>query len=338
MENKCASNKVSEVLLANDEFLREAEPDKNNALVSIIIPVYNSEQYLDKCIESVKSQTYKNIEILLIDDGSKDNSGKMCDDYAKEDTRVRVFHKKNGGQGSARNLGMEKANGEYLSFVDSDDTIDVNYIKYLMDCLKLNNCCVALCNVTTEQKLRYENFDNFFNDLLSDTLGGQLWRFVFAKNLWKDIRIPESRYAEDAMVIYKVLCNVKKIGVVDKELYKYNTSNADSSSNKPKNLLKNTIDRAIMFIERVQWMDGNWVVEAETKNTVLRKATEFSIGALGCYKQYVYEENDINFVINFIKDNFKKIILNEQLSFSRKIAVLIIWISPSVYYKIRNLW
>lgn len=105
-------------------------------LISVIVPVYNVEKYLRRCVESIKSQTYKEIEILLIDDGSTDDSGRICDDLALEDRRVHVFHKDNGGVSSARNLGIERACGDYICFVDSDDWIDIDYFEDAIPVLK----------------------------------------------------------------------------------------------------------------------------------------------------------------------------------------------------------
>ena len=96
---------------------------QNQPLISVIVPVYNVEKYLEKCVESILSQTYQNLEILLIDDSSKDNSGKLCDDFAKKDSRIRVIHKENGGLSDARNHGIDNSNGEWLTFIDSDDFI-----------------------------------------------------------------------------------------------------------------------------------------------------------------------------------------------------------------------
>ena len=95
-------------------------------LISVIVPVYNIEKYLERCVNSIREQTYTNLEILLVDDGSTDSSGTICDKFAEEDNRVRVFHKENGGSSSARNLGIAEAKGEYLGFVDSDDYISAN--------------------------------------------------------------------------------------------------------------------------------------------------------------------------------------------------------------------
>ena len=102
-------------------------------LISIIVPVYNTADYLDNCIKSIQAQTYTNFELLLIDDGSTDGSSELCDKYAKQNNRIRVFHKENGGQGSARNLGLDEATGEYIAFVDSDDYVEAEMLEKLME-------------------------------------------------------------------------------------------------------------------------------------------------------------------------------------------------------------
>lgn len=121
-------------------------------VVSIIVPVYNTEKYLHRCIDSVLAQTYINFELLLIDDGSKDNSGKICDEYAAKDSRVQVFHKENGGVSSARNLGLEFAVGEYICFIDADDWVDAGYIETL---LPANGEEMVVCSVVIEEEEKY---------------------------------------------------------------------------------------------------------------------------------------------------------------------------------------
>ena len=104
----------------------------SDSLISVIVPVYNSEQTLNRCIDSILGQTYRNFELFLINDGSKDRSGEICDEYARKDSRVKVFHKENGGVSSARNVGLDNASGEWITFVDSDDRIGQNFLKNLV--------------------------------------------------------------------------------------------------------------------------------------------------------------------------------------------------------------
>ena len=121
-------------------------------LISIIIPVYNVEQYLDDCISSVQTQTYQNIEIILVDDGSTDHSGSMCDTYAKQDDRIKVIHQKNQGLSAARNTGFAASTGAYIALVDSDDVISPIYIQTLYDMLKNHNADIAACEYTQNEE------------------------------------------------------------------------------------------------------------------------------------------------------------------------------------------
>ena len=116
--------------------------------VSIVVPVYKVEEYIDRCLDSLLNQTLKDIEIILVDDGSPDNCPKICDEYAQKDARVRVVHKQNEGLGYARNSGMEVAVGEYIAFVDSDDFVDIRMFEELYDVARGNDSDVVYCNIT----------------------------------------------------------------------------------------------------------------------------------------------------------------------------------------------
>ncbi|EHZ61025.1 glycosyl transferase 2 family protein [Streptococcus pneumoniae GA47210] len=115
-------------------------------LISIVVPVYNVEKYLKKSIESILNQTYQNIEILLVDDGSTDSSGKICESFSKVDPRIRVFHKENGGLSDARNFGIEQMKGQYVAFIDSDDYISKDYVWKLYSSIKNNDSEVSICS------------------------------------------------------------------------------------------------------------------------------------------------------------------------------------------------
>lgn len=174
-------------------------------LISVVVPIYNVEKYLQKCIDSILAQTYRHLEIILVDDGSPDNCGAICDNYAQEDGRVLVIHKKNGGLSSARNAGLEIAKGELIVFIDSDDWIDANYIEKLYDdisesgadvavpafCISFENgdCAVdsRVKEVTTYSKK--EALEVFlFNGYLTPCVASKMWK----KSLWQKIRCPVS--------------------------------------------------------------------------------------------------------------------------------------------------
>lgn len=168
----------------------------NTPIVSIIIPVYNVEQYLPCCIESVLSQTYTNFELLLIDDGSPDYSGKICDEYASKDKRIRVFHKENGGVSTARNIGLDNAKGEWCCFIDSDDWVDVNYLAHFIQAIDSDTQLVLqgfwqeIENTHTSQKVILPNkiieSNNELVQWLEDAKGvhnGFLWHRFFRMDI-----------------------------------------------------------------------------------------------------------------------------------------------------------
>ena len=126
-------------------------------LISVIVPIYNVEQYLEKCIESIISQTYKNLQIILIDDGSNDKSGKICNKYAEKDKRVVVIHKENAGVSEARNTGLDNAKGEWITFVDADDWIEEEYCQRLYNLVIETNSDVALCGYNRVVGTKKEN-------------------------------------------------------------------------------------------------------------------------------------------------------------------------------------
>ena len=171
------------------------------SLVSIIVPIYNVEQYLRKCIDSIINQTYKNLEILLVDDGSPDNCGQICDEYAKKDDRVKVIHKENGGLSSARNCGIEHATGKYIAFVDGDDFVSKNYISNLFTIIKKYNADISLTNKiyyfekrqekkATEYELSEEDLsmestmllENILKDTLPHETCGKLYKAEILKS------------------------------------------------------------------------------------------------------------------------------------------------------------
>ena len=203
-------------------------------LISVIVPVYNVEKYLDKCVGSIVNQTYKNLEIILVDDGSPDNCPKMCDDWARKDKRIKVIHKKHGGVSDARNKGIEIASGEYIGFVDSDDYVEKNYIFVLYDLVKRYNVMLAVadnyieymdgCIFNNSTYEEYEtNPEKFFYKMLWGIrdLDNGPWTKLYKKDLFNNIRFPVEKNYEDTATLYKIVDKCDKIAIKSVPIYHY---------------------------------------------------------------------------------------------------------------------
>jgi glycosyltransferase involved in cell wall biosynthesis len=211
-------------------------------LVSVIIPVYNVEKYLSNCLDSVISQTYNNLEIIVIDDGSTDNSGRICDEYAKKDKRIKVIHKKNGGLSDARNTGLNLHTGHYITFIDSDDWVDNNYIEEQINtAIKTNSDIVA-----TSHSIHYKNrIINLANNevstitpkealkriLYSRDLDISSWAKLYKDTLFKTIRFPKNRLYEDSATTYKLIDLSNHITIKSISTYNYRMNNNSITRN-----------------------------------------------------------------------------------------------------------
>ena len=191
-------------------------------IISIIVPIYNVGKYLPRCIESILNQTFNNFELILVNDGSTDNSGVICDDYAKKDTRIKIVHKSNGGVSSARNAGLYVAKGEYIGFVDPDDYIDKNMYEKLYRLCVDNNSDIAICRFNREINGKIQNKESTeeiieLNNMeaMNELFKGNLYRFslcnkLFSKKCFNDVLFPEERIHEDLSTTYKLFDNSKK--------------------------------------------------------------------------------------------------------------------------------
>lgn len=229
-----------------------------NLKISIIVPVYKVELYLEKCIDSILVQTFKDFELILVNDGSPDRCGEICDKYAKKDSRIKVIHKENGGQSSARNKGLDISKGEYIGFVDSDDWIEPEMYQILYDLIIFNNADVAVCdakyitNLKIEQKeveiekRILESNEEVLKALFEEKyLLWSPWNKLYKKNKIKDIRFLEGRIYEDVPFLIEYFNEVKKAVYINKKLYNYfalNTSTTRSQIGiKHLSLLKNPL-------------------------------------------------------------------------------------------------
>ena len=207
--------------------LRAAEGfPTNDLLVSVIIPVYNVSRYLPQCFDSVTSQTYRNLEIIVIDDGSTDDSGSICDQYAEKDNRIHVIHTDNRGLASARNLGLENVSGEYISFIDSDDWIEPQTIETFIGAALATEADIVNARYYTEyvgrtvhRPTRKEDSHIYLGqDILSayaeGKFGNVVWNKFYRAECFRDIRFPDGHNYEDVAIIWKLMKNLAESGGV----------------------------------------------------------------------------------------------------------------------------
>lgn len=204
-------------------------------LISVVIPIYNVAKYLPRCLESIASQSYKNLEIILIDDGSTDESGKIADEYVKSDKRAQVVHQKNKGLSSARNTGLRKTTGDYVAFVDSDDYVTVNYIEKLYSVASENGADIATCrfesfseeNIKLKRSPAWKRVMMTGHESAIDTLiasnATYIWTSLFRRSLFTNhaIEFPEGRTYEDMATRFQLQYFAAKVAFTNEELYYY---------------------------------------------------------------------------------------------------------------------
>ncbi len=212
-------------------------------LISVIVPIYKVERYLKKCVETIMNQTYSNLEIILVDDGSPDSCGVICEELAKKDSRIKVIHKNNGGLSDARNEGIRTSTGEYLLFVDSDDFISYSMIETLYKSIKKNNADMVACGykkvfssgIVEEQQFSVKNREEILTGedatkrLLYLMEPGMVvaWNKLERRELWKNMEFPVGKQHEDDFTTYRLMYNSSKVVLINDPLYYY-TQREDS--------------------------------------------------------------------------------------------------------------
>lgn len=200
-------------------------------LVSVIVPVYKVEPYLRKCLDSIIKQTWQKLEIILVDDGSPDDCGKICDEYAQKDKRIKVFHKQHGGLSDTRNYGIIRARGEYLGFVDSDDWIELNMYEMLVKSAVDNKADLVICGVFHEYtgklgtfspgEKKYSNNVDLVKALFKGKIGEGVMNKLYHKRCFTNIFFPEGHVYEEFATTYRICLNITNAVCISNQLYHY---------------------------------------------------------------------------------------------------------------------
>lgn len=299
-------------------------------LISIIVPVYQVENYLNQCIESIIEQSYTNLEIILIDDGSKDNCPQICDDWSIKDKRVKVIHKKNGGLSDARNAGLDIAKGKYIAFVDSDDWVDSHYIELLYNSLINSEADISACSIQKvydDDSVDPYNFDpqlqiatpkEAIKDILYDRRFKTVaWNKLYSKNILAGERFIVGKLHEDEFFSYKVFDKAQKLVFVDAPLYKYRQRSGSIMSSPS---LKH-LDLLDAYINRIKYLENNYA------DLTSRDKLNFCIACINFYKEFQKSNSDLKSIaLNRIKDYRRKVQFNFKefnvLSCKEKIYVI----------------
>lgn len=320
-----------------------------NPIISIIVPVYNVEEYLQRCIDSILNQRFKDFELILINDGSTDNSLKICKEYSLSDSRVKVINKENGGLSSARNAGINIAKGKYIGFVDSDDWINEEMYQTLYNLLQEYDCDIAECcykkvydeKIIEKQKKRYEisilsNIkileSMYVNNFAGSTISVNK---LYKSSLFKNIRFPEGKLNEDQFTTYKIYFNSRKVVSINREMYYYYQSG-------------NSITRSEFSIKK---LDAIEAIESSKRffeknnlyDLVLWNDTLYSFVLIKYYiillENAEFDNKYRNSILEKFRGRFWLFIKNEHISIREKFLLVLFYVSPKLYIfimRIRN--
>lgn len=308
-------------------------------LVSVVIPVYNVQNYLRRCLDSVIEQTYYKLQIILVNDGSIDDSGKICDEYKKKDKRIEVIHKENGGLSDARNEGIKKAQGKYITFIDSDDEIAIDYIEFLYLLIVDNKADMSICShvdVFEGKKKRHdwgkgtilvENPQNTLEKMLyKDGFDVSAWAKMYPLSAFSDVEFPKGKIFEDAATTYKLIAKCSKIalGLVGKYYYYIRSNSIVNSSFSEKKLDLNKMTEEMCF-----YIENKY---PELKNATERRRLYAAFSSLNqLYKCEAVDSKIEEYLFEIIKKNRKSVLLNSKATKIDKAAIIILSISKKLY-------
>ena len=316
----------------------------SDKLISIIVPVYNVEKYLKKCVYSILNQSYKNLEVILVNDGSTDNSGKICDELSREDSRINVYHKDNGGLSDARNYGVAKANGEYVGFVDSDDYIDQYMYENLYKAIRKYNTQIAECGITRvykNNKLR-PHYDGEEYSLVVDREGylkeylenrkvyGAAVCKLLSIDLAKVLKFPDGKVYEDVFYTLELLKKVDKYTLISGNYYYYYIRGNSITT-------KTFSSRDMDYIEIIDKI-GEYTLNNYTKlKEKLFRRQGFAY--LSIFNQIIQLNDyrqipEYSILIGKLKNIRSNIIFNKLAPKSLKIAIILLNINEGLYKKV----
>ena len=311
--------------------------------ISIIVPVYKVEKYIDKCLNSILNQTYPDLEIILVDDGSPDNCGKICDEYEKKDKRIKVIHKKNGGQSEARNEGLKIATGKYIGFVDSDDYIKENMFEILYKNIINYGADISIGNIIKIEKNKniiIENYDNVeifdksdsLKQLLKQHITNYTFNKLYKRHLWNNIKFPVGKLLEDMDIMYHILEKSNKVVCTNQTEYYYlirKDSSIAKIDEKITYTLKDCVNKRYQYLINIQ-PDLLDLLNIDKMLNIIQCFYNLSY----CSRKDLYNNKDFLIEYQFYHDNFKKYKkeLYKGKSCRKKYEMFLLYVSRTLYY------
>lgn len=301
---------------------------KDAPLISVIIPVYKTEKYLEDCIRSVTEQTYRNLEIILIDDGSPDRCGKICDNAAQRDSRIVVIHKENGGLSSARNAGLDRCCGECCAFLDSDDCFEPDMIEYLYDGIVRHQADISVCGFKKVKDDGIEPDNGFTSETVLDgrtvlevlavdeKIGSHFCNKLFRRSMLEEIRFPYGRVYEDIAIMHKVFARAEKVVCLPECKYLYRI-HEDSISFVMNSRWSYGLFRA--FADRYEFIRAQSVAPYVAEKC-MAKAAYFAVSGIMGWD--MSDETDCKYILDataFLRENKVAVLTNPNITVKNKI-------------------
>lgn len=314
--------------------------------LSIIVPIYNVERYLERCIISILNQTYINFELILVNDGSTDNSKDICEKYLSIDNRIKLINKKNGGLSSARNTGIELAIGEYIAFVDSDDYINKYMYEVLITTLKKDKSDMVICgyNKVDQNEANFQEINNYIdvNNVLASKISkvealdkllieGEKfvvpWNKIYKRKLFNELRYKNGKIYEDEFLAHRVLYKCNKVSVINEKLYFYIQRDGSIINSK---FTTKRFDKVYALKERIDFLKEKNLLELKEKAE--KSFVDYFIwNYFVAYQRLENVNSDLIKLKNEFNKVFFEILKNTKISWKEKLTLSLLYISPKAY-------
>lgn len=327
----------------NIENYMQNTKDAEKALISVIVPIYNLEEYLDSCIQSLVTQTYERVEILLVDDGSTDSSGKICKRWQERDSRIKYIYKENGGAASARNAALDVCTGTIVTFVDGDDYVDSNYMEVLYSAMVDNQADISICGwkdeyeftvstpVRPKRTITYTKTEAMNKLLYQEDFDTAMWAKLYRAELFRNIRFPEGNIYEDIAIIYKVFELCQKVVYSDYEGYHYLLRNTGTTLKK---FSKKKMDLIDVVEEMDEYIRENCPEVCSAMESKFVRANFHIYLQIPRDKEFAVERKRIESNINKYRRNVLK---DARTRRGTKIALILSGFSYGLFYRLKSL-